>query len=144
MHHRTTSPRTPGALGYLATPLIATVLAACQGGIELATEADTGMTATEPATTAPGSTGGPDTPTSAGDTGSEDSGGGVIGATDDVDQLPMGIDPDTLETLPPEDDTGVVLTGSHIHLALREMASVSGGAPAQKFKLPGEILPIFG
>lgn len=70
--------------------------------------------------------------------------GRVIGGTDDLDQLPLGIDPVTLETLPIDDDSGVVMTGAHIHLALREMAGISGAAPAQKFKLPGEILPLFG
>ena len=70
--------------------------------------------------------------------------GRVIGATDEVDQLPLPVDPDTLDTLEADDDAGVVLTAGHIHLALRELAGVSDGAPAQKFKLAGEILPIFG
>lgn len=70
--------------------------------------------------------------------------GRLIGATDDTDQLPLPVDPDTLGTLEADDDSGVVLTAGHIHLALREMAGVSAGAPAQKFKLAGEILPIFG
>jgi len=71
-------------------------------------------------------------------------GGRLIGATDDTDQLPLPVDPDTLGTLEAGDESGVVLTAGHIHLALREMAGVSAGAPAQKFKLAGEILPIFG
>ena len=71
-------------------------------------------------------------------------GGSLIGATDDTDQLPLPVDPDTLGTLEAGDESGVVLTAGHIHLALREMAGVSAGAPAQKFKLAGEILPIFG
>mgnify|MGYP002147576807 CR=1 FL=1 len=69
--------------------------------------------------------------------------GRVIGGTDDVDQLPLPVDPDTLETLEPGDDTGVVITAAHLHLALRELAGVSEGAPAQKFKLAGDILPFF-
>ncbi len=44
----------------------------------------------------------------------------------------------------PGDDTGVVVTAGHIHLALRELAGVSEGAPAQKFKLAGDNLPFFG
>ncbi len=70
--------------------------------------------------------------------------GRLIGGTDDVDQLPLPVDPDTLATLEPGDDTGVVVTAGHIHLALRELAGVSEGAPAQKFKLAGDILPFFG
>ena len=70
--------------------------------------------------------------------------GRLIGGTDDVDQLPLPVDPDTLATLEVGDDAGVVITASHLHLALRELAGVSEGAPAQKFKLPGEILPFFG
>ncbi len=70
-------------------------------------------------------------------------GGRVIGGTDDVDQLPLAVHKDTLETLEPGDDTGVVITGAHIHLALRNMAGVGDGAPAKKFALPGEILPLF-
>ena len=71
-------------------------------------------------------------------------GGRLIGGTDEVDQLPLPIDPDTLGTLELGDPGGVVITGAHLHLALRELAGVSEGAPAQKFKLPGEILPFFG
>ena len=71
-------------------------------------------------------------------------GGRLIGGTDEVDQLPLPIDPDTLGTLEIGDPDGVVITASHLHLALRELAGVSEGAPAQKFKLPGEILPLFG
>ena len=69
--------------------------------------------------------------------------GRLIGGTDEVDQLPLPVDPDTLDTLEPGDDTGVVITAGHIHLALRELAGISEGAPAKKFKLAGEILPIF-
>ena len=36
--------------------------------------------------------------------------GRLIGGTDDVDQLPLPVDPDTLATLEPGDDTGVVVT----------------------------------
>ncbi len=71
-------------------------------------------------------------------------GGRLIGATDDVDQLPLPIDPVTLETLEPGDPDGVVLTGNLIHLALREMAGISESAPTKKFELPGKILPLFG
>ena len=71
-------------------------------------------------------------------------GGRLIGGTDEADQLPLPVDPDTLDILELGDPDGVVLTASHIHLALREVAGISEGAPAQKFKLPGEILPIFG
>ena len=70
-------------------------------------------------------------------------GGRVIGGTDDDDQLPLSVDPDTMETLPLGDDSGVVITGNHIHLALRELAGVTDSAPAKKFQLPGAILPIF-
>lgn len=69
--------------------------------------------------------------------------GRVIGATDDENQLPLPVDPDTLDTLEADDDTGVVVTAGHIHLALRELAGISEGAPAQKFQLAGDILPFF-
>ena len=71
-------------------------------------------------------------------------GGRVIGGTDDVDQLPLPVDPVTLDTLEIDDPDGVVLTANHIHLALRELAGISEGAPAKKFELPGQIMPIFG
>lgn len=71
-------------------------------------------------------------------------GGRVIGGTDEANQLPLPVDPDTLATLELGDESGVVLTANHLHLALRELAGVSAGAPAQKFKLHGEILPLFG
>jgi hypothetical protein len=71
-------------------------------------------------------------------------GGRVVGGTDDVEQLPLPIDPDTLDTLAIDDEGGVIPTATHIHLALRELAGVSAGAPAQKFKLAGEMLPLFG
>jgi hypothetical protein len=70
--------------------------------------------------------------------------GRVVGGTDDVDQLPLPVDPDTLETLEIDDDTGVVLTATDLHVALRELAGVAGEAPAEKFKLPGEVMPLFG
>ncbi len=70
-------------------------------------------------------------------------GGRLIGGTDDTDQLPLPVDPNTLATLAQDDDTGVVITAGHIHLALRELAGISEGAPAQKFKLAGDILPFF-
>lgn len=69
--------------------------------------------------------------------------GRVIGGTDEADQLPLPIDPLSLDVLEPGDDTGVVLTATHVHLALRELAGVADGAPAQKFKLAGEMLPLF-
>lgn len=71
------------------------------------------------------------------------SAGRVIGGTDDVDQLPLPLDPLSLDLLEPDDDTGVVLTATHVHLALRELAGVADGAPAQKFKLVAEMLPLF-
>jgi hypothetical protein len=70
-------------------------------------------------------------------------GGRLIGGTDDADQLPLPVDPNTLATLAKDDDAGVVITAGHIHLALRELAGISEGAPAQKFKLAGDILPFF-
>jgi len=76
MDNRTTSPRTlRRAVPWLATPLTAMLLTACYAGTELATEAETGMMATEPASSATTGTGGPDTPTSTGETGTEDTGG---------------------------------------------------------------------
>ncbi len=70
-------------------------------------------------------------------------GGRLIGATDDETQLPHPVDPDTLETLEIGDDTGVVLTSGHLHLSLRELAGISGEAPAKKFPFAGKTLPLF-
>jgi hypothetical protein len=71
-------------------------------------------------------------------------GGRVVGATDDLDQLPLPVDPVTLETLAADDEDGEVLTATHLHLALRARAGIADEAPAQKFKLPGQPLPLFG
>lgn len=69
-------------------------------------------------------------------------GGRVIGATTEMDQLPIGVNPDTLELDETED--GVVVTCQHLHLALRDLAGVSAGAPAQKFGIVADMLPLFG
>ncbi|MDC0668530.1 DUF1501 domain-containing protein [Nannocystis radixulma] len=69
-------------------------------------------------------------------------GGRVIGGTTELEQLPIGIDPDTLEL--DESDDGIVLTAPHLHLALREMAGVSQSAAAKKFGIVTEMLPLFG
>lgn len=71
-------------------------------------------------------------------------GGRLVGGTDDVDQLPLPVDPLSLDTLAADDESGVVLTATHLHLALRELAGVADAAPAQKFPLAGETLPLFG
>lgn len=69
-------------------------------------------------------------------------GGRVIGATTELEQLPIGVDPDTLAL--DESEDGLVLTPQHLHLALRELAGVANSAPAQKFGIVAEMLPLFG
>lgn len=69
-------------------------------------------------------------------------GGRVIGATTDADQLPIGVDPDTLEL--DESENGVVITAPHVHVALRDLAGVADAAPAQKFGIVADLLPLFG
>ena len=69
-------------------------------------------------------------------------GGRVIGGTTEADQLPIGVDPDTLAL--DESENGVVLTSSHLHVALRELAGVADSPAAQKFGIVADLLPIFG
>lgn len=68
-------------------------------------------------------------------------GGRVVGGTTEEEQLPIGVDPDTLEL---DESDGVVLTAPHLHLALRELAGVGNSAAAKKFGIITDMLPIFG
>ena len=69
-------------------------------------------------------------------------GGRVVGATTELEQLPIGVDPDTLDL--DESENGVVLSSAHLHLALRELAGVADSEPAKKFGIVTDLLPIFG
>ncbi len=60
----------------------------------------------------------------------------VIGATTD-DQLALAIDPSSLALK----DGGKVLKPETIHLALRKLAGVADGAPAQAYPLAGDDMP---
>lgn len=68
-------------------------------------------------------------------------GGRVIGGTTELEQLPIGVDPDTLEL---DESDGVVLTSGHLHLALRELAGVADSPAAKKFGIVTDLLPLFG
>ncbi|MFZ6182124.1 DUF1501 domain-containing protein [Nannocystis pusilla] len=69
-------------------------------------------------------------------------GGRVIGATTEAEQLPIGVDPDTLEL--DESEDGIVLTAPHVHLALRQLAGVAESPAAKKFGIITDMLPLFG
>jgi uncharacterized protein (DUF1501 family) len=68
-------------------------------------------------------------------------GGRVVGGTTELEQLPIGVDPDTLEL---DESEGIVLTAPHLHLALRELAGVADSPAAKKFGIITDMLPIFG
>ena len=70
--------------------------------------------------------------------GADIQGGRVIGGTDN-DQLPLAVDPATLEI----DASGVTLSPGHIHAALRELAGLSSNPIITGFEVD-EWLPIFG
>jgi len=63
----------------------------------------------------------------------------VIGATT-ADQLSMEVDPSTLETV--DASTGTVITSSHIHHAIRDLAGLS--VYPEQFPLTGSRLALFG
>ena len=63
----------------------------------------------------------------------------VIGATT-IDQRPMGVDVSTLKTV--EASAGAVLSATHIHHAIRDLAGLS--ALTADFPLTGAKLPLFG
>ena len=70
--------------------------------------------------------------------GSDIEGGRVIGGTD-TDQLPLAVNPDTLEI----DGGGVILTPGHVHAARREVAGLNTNPIVTGFEVD-EWLPLFG
>ena len=69
--------------------------------------------------------------------GSDINGGRVIGGTD-TDQLPLAVNPDTLEL----DPDGIVLTPGHIHAALRDLAGFDSHPFTSGFEV-GDWIPLF-
>ena len=70
--------------------------------------------------------------------GSDIQGGRVIGGTD-MDQLPLAVNPETLEI----DPNGTFLTAGHVHAALRDIAGLSNHPIVTGFEVD-EWLPLFG
>ncbi|MEZ4453712.1 MAG: DUF1501 domain-containing protein [Nannocystaceae bacterium] len=67
----------------------------------------------------------------------------LVGATTDEDNLPMTVDPMTLETLAP--DEGTEMTFGTVHRALRRFAGIDDQHPLwSKFPLVSEDVGIFG
>ncbi|HFE46372.1 MAG TPA: DUF1501 domain-containing protein [Nannocystis exedens] len=68
----------------------------------------------------------------------------LIGATTVDEQLPMTVDPVTLEVLD-DPEEGVEIKWSHIHREVRKFVGIDDNHPlAQQFPLIAEDLPIFG
>ncbi|MCA9713758.1 MAG: DUF1501 domain-containing protein [Myxococcales bacterium] len=58
----------------------------------------------------------------------------VVGGTDDADQLPLLVDPETLE-LTDDEELGVELKCADLHVAMREFAAIDGSDEAGRYPL---------
>ena len=68
----------------------------------------------------------------------------LIGATTVDEQLPMTVDPSTLEVLD-DPEEGTQIKWGHVHKAIRNFVGIGEDHPmAQKFPIVAEDLPIFG
>ena len=63
----------------------------------------------------------------------------VIGTTDERHR-PLTVNPQTLAT----DPNGIRIKPVHVHRALRRLAGIETGGPADRFPIAGEDLPLLG